>query len=167
MKTKIFLSALFIIAFSVFTQAQETKFGGGLAYGTEMETVGINFKGSYGFTEEFALSPDFTFYIPRSETNYKYNFWEFNVNGHYIIDLESVKVYPLAGLNLTRVGFKYTGPTGGFFSHTSSYSDTELGLNIGSGVEIPLDNFGVFSEVKYVISDFDQLLITVGVNYAF
>ena len=79
------------------------------------------------------------------------DFWDINANLFYhfhLRDTPSVLPYAGGGLNI---------------SHFSNGSDsTELGLNLGGGVRFPLDGVSPFIEVKTVLSDHDQSVLTFG-----
>ncbi|MCB0620041.1 MAG: hypothetical protein KDC41_15295, partial [Saprospiraceae bacterium] len=88
------------------------------------------------------------------------NFSTLNVDGHYLFLNESFLVYALAGLNLAFVSVDL-----GAFGDAS---DSELGLNLGGGIQLPItDALGLLGEVKYVIGDADQLVLTVGAIFGF
>jgi hypothetical protein len=44
-------------------------------------------------------------------------------------------------------------------------SDSEIGLNIGIGGETRLDFGSLFGEVKYVLGNWDQLVLTAGLRF--
>lgn len=65
MKRKILtITAVFIFAFALNSMAQ-TRVGGGLAYGTEIENVGINGNAQFFVKENIAIAPGFVFFFPK------------------------------------------------------------------------------------------------------
>ena len=76
------------------------------------------------FGEEVGLMADFILFFPEGPGNY----FEINGNVTYDFPLENSTVVPfvLAGLNLARVSGKSLG---------ISFSDIQLGLNLGGGIE--------------------------------
>ncbi|MDR9418458.1 outer membrane protein [Gracilimonas sp.] len=159
------------------SQAQFVKAGVGLMYGTEIEQPGIRVDGVYQINEEIRAVADFGFYLPdetessgggvTSTTTSTY--WELNLNGNYIFssDTESgMTAYALAGLNYLNFNVD-SEASGGGFTGSTSFSDSEVGLNVGAGIEYALDFGDLFGEAKYVIGDFDQLNIGAGLRFNF
>ncbi len=142
-----------IFAYNTSAQAQDIKAGGGLAYGSEVEAIGVQVSGVYDITEEVSGAADFIIFFPDG-----YDFWELNLNAHYGFYAEdNVRVYGLAGLNYatTKVDLIPSG----------SRSNSELGLNLGGGAEFGLDFANLYSELKYVLGDADQLAISAGLRF--
>lgn len=135
--------------------AQEGQFkvGGGVLYGSEVESVGLQLNGTYRFTEEIEGAADLSFFFPGDNSGLD-SFWAINANGHYIFTSdEEFHVYGLAGLNLSTAEFSF-----------NNNSNSELGLNLGAGGEYHLDSVSLFGEIKYVVGDFDQLVLGAGVR---
>lgn len=65
-------------------------------------------------------------------------------------------MYGLAGLNITTVSPAFTDD-----------SETEAGINVGIGTEYYLDFLSIYGELKYVLSDFDQLVLGAGARIPF
>ena len=162
-----------IIINSVSAQSFTDKisFGGGLSYGTEIEKLGINFKGIYEITEKIHGSLNFTYFFTKKENigtaEWKWSLWELNFDGHYVFtSSDKFSAYGLAGINITHWGTKWEGDTYGGYYHDFDNSDTDIGLNIGGGA---LYNFtgslSGFGELKYVVSNYDQFVFTFGVLY--
>lgn len=141
---------------------------GGLSFGTEIENLGLFARGAYDITDQIRGNATLNFFFGESAgesgiAEVKTSLWTINLDGHYLFLEDNVNVYGLAGINLSNVRVKFEDGTGiiGDFTETN----TEFGLNVGGGVEFPLETIRPFAEVKYVISDFDQLVIMAGVRY--
>jgi outer membrane protein X len=107
------------------------------------------------------ISPNLLFYFPKKNGPYKTSFWELNGNvNYYFLNDQPVSVYGLAGLNITNVKVKYDA-----FGSDYSNSDSEFGLNLGLGANFHVGNILPFAELKYTISDFDQLVFMMGVKF--
>ena len=125
------------------SQAQVTL-GPTLAFSEDADLgIGAMVKASLpGLGERVGLMADFILFFP-SPTGVDY--LEINGNVMYGFPVESSKATPfvLAGLNLARGSFDASGVTG---------SNTDLGLNLGGGVEIDAGSFrpvlGVRIEVR-------------------
>lgn len=145
--------------------------GGGLAFGTEIESVGINLNGTYLITENIAVAPSLIYWIPKSYfADFKLKWFEVDLNGHYYFDAGgNIKPYALAGLNFsfitvpTYYGVNWLGGT----VETRNHTTTKVGLNLGGGVEFDIDApIKPFGQLNYTIIDnFDQLVIMAGVRF--
>ncbi|WP_075591060.1 outer membrane beta-barrel protein [Labilibacter marinus] len=157
MKKLLFVVAL-IAAVVTTSNAQGWKYGGGLTLGTEVSIdddlsgklgFGLNLRGDYSFNEKWSIAPGFTFFFPSAPGDLKYTLWQLNTDAHYnFLSEETYSLYGLGGLNYT-------------YAKVEDFDDSEVGLNIGAGI-----NFGskFFGELKYDTA-FDQLGITVGVLF--
>src|SRR5690606_13030329 len=76
-----------------------------------------------------------------------------------------IDLYGILGLNIASYKVEYDGPALAGFS--ASASDTEIGLNLGLGANLPVSNDSIrpLAELTYVISAFDQLAIFAGVKF--
>jgi len=140
-----------------FSASAQTRVGGLLAFGSEIESLGIGGVAEFMIKENMGISPSIVFFFG----NDNYSMWELNGNFNYYFATEgSAQIYGLAGLNFASVSYDdddfYDGG-----------SDTEVGLNLGIGSNFVTkkDNLLPFVEVKYVVSDFDQLCIFAGVKF--
>jgi len=175
-KLTLFITAIFIsVSFVNFSYAQETEttnggihVGAGLMFGTEVEQPGLRIDGTYQINEDIRVTADLGLYLPDkqtfnffgSSTTITSNFLEFNVNGNYFYYKDTEKglmAYALAGLNIARVSVDGGG---------NNASDSEVGINIGTGGEYALDFAKLFAEIKYDIGGFEQLNIGVGLRFA-
>lgn len=137
-----------------FSASAQLQLGGGLSYGTEAEEIGLNLRGLYGITENIAAGADFVYYFAGENFNYT----EFNINANYFFLTDELRPYALLGINRSTVSF--SSP---FFG---TVSNGEWGLNVGAGTQYTLsDNLSLFGEARYIIGDFDQLVISAGVFY--
>lgn len=151
-----------------FAQTDEFELGGGLVLSTGAlddftsnsvdNTFGLKIDGAYAFDEQWRAAADFTFYFPE-EGGVKVTVWELNFNAHYLIAKEEdLKIYGLGGLNITNVDIDR--PTRGV-------SEAEFGLNLGGGLQYPVNFADVFGELKFagVGGDADQLVFTAGLRF--
>lgn len=163
-----------VLAFSTngFAQTDELEIGGGLVLSTGAlndfasnssvdNTFGLKIDGAYAFDEQWRGAADFTFYFPEKESGVKVTVWELNFNAHYLITEENdLKIYGLGGLNITNVDIDIDGSTAG-------NSESEFGLNLGGGLQYPVDFADVFGELKFagIGGDADQLVFTAGLRF--
>lgn len=138
-----------------FAASAQTRVGGLLAYGSEIESMGIGGVAEFMIKENMGISPSLVFFFGNDD----YTWWELNGNFNYYFATEgSAQIYGLAGLNFASIGYDND-----FYDD----SDTEVGLNLGIGANFVTkkDNLLPFVEVKYVVSDADQLCIFAGVKF--
>lgn len=148
--------------------------GLGLSFGSEASTVGLHLRGDVDVDEIWGGSFNFiTYFSPDFGVDYsgidnvKAKYSEVNFDGHYFVPVsEDLTVYPLAGLNLSTAGVKtdFNVPFVGNVSET----ETKVGLNLGGGVRFAVaEQISVVGELKYILSDFDQLVISAAGLYHF
>jgi hypothetical protein len=146
--------------------AQTWELGGGLVYGSEIEQLGAQVNAYFRLTDQIRVGGDVTFYARDSETifgtRFETSLTELNANGHYLFfDEPGFGAYGIGGVNLSFVRARADIPGIGRLSE----SDSEVGLNVGVGAESRMGWGTIYGEVKYVISDFDQAVIGVGVRF--
>lgn len=146
--------------------------GGGLIYGSEIETLGIGLNGQYFITDNLAGQVGLNFFFPNKESvsvfEQKSSLWTINLNGNYYFDIsnEKIKPYALGGINIANYKFNTDFPTDPDFEFESDFSKTYFGLNIGGGADFYVtEKFTPFAQLKYVISDLDQLVLMAGVRF--
>src|SRR5690554_7310154 len=97
--TVLSIAISFAFAFSIQAQ-EETRIGGFLAYGTEIESIGIGANAEFPIIEKLTISPSFIYYFPKEEYSVKVNWFEVNANAnYYLINQEGINIYALGGLN--------------------------------------------------------------------
>lgn len=178
MKKLILSICLLALTFLTQKTNAQTTVGGGIAYGTEIENMGINLTGQYFIKDNLAIAGSFTYYFPKDFGNdlgingedYKIKWYEINANVNYYFDIPgNIKPYGLGGLNFSIVSiptFDFGGFFGGGGNGVKNVSTSKIGLNIGGGADFDLGkNFTPFAQLKYVLSDFDQLQILAGVRF--
>ncbi len=165
---KLTLLAIVTIALT-FNSFAQISAGGGISYGTEAETIGFNLRGQYNITESIDVVGGFTFFLPKKTSQAipffgtietKSSLWTFDIDGHYNFNInDKFGFYPLAGLNISGASVDVDG---------TKAKDTEVGFNIGAGATYEInDKLAAFTEVKYTIGNFDQVVIGIGVLYGF
>lgn len=156
--TALVFSLMVLTSASGFAQHGTTKLGLGVVYGSEVESPGIQANATFRISPRIAIAPDFSFYFADDEEDspaYIENFWAANLNGHLMFATDpDYHIYGIGGLNVTTLEYSSTDE-----------SESELGLNLGLGGELHLSGFSLFSEVKYVVSDFDQVVLGAGVRF--
>lgn len=178
MKKLLTLSIAFIFSISLFNHAEaqtdqtlesdEFKVGVGLVFGSGIggfnsldNDLGIRVDGYYPINPDIRVGGDFVFYFPKSDSGVDMTVWELNFNGNYIfLQEDELTLYGLAGINITGISIS---------SDNFSDSDSEIGLNLGAGVEYPLDFADLFGEFKFggIGGDADQFVLGGGLRFAF
>lgn len=162
---KILLTVLLAGVISLAANAQ-TRVGGLLGFGSEIESLALGGVAEFMIKENMGISPQLVFFFGKSQNDVKTSMWEINGNFNYYFMQDNVDLYGIAGLNLANWKVKYDlSGFPGFDDYSST--GTELGLNLGLGANFQVSNDKIlpFAELKYVISDFDQLCIFAGVKF--
>lgn len=156
------------------TRAQINEIAPGVAYGTEMKSIGFLLKGVYQFQDaNYHLNGEFILFAPKTEkTSLKtteINWWEVNANVTYHYELtDYITIYPLAGLNIMKYSEVTDTREPGSNRYDAEFNEYEIGLNFGGGFYyFIVDNFYAFWEGRYLVSDYRQVLVSVGVAYRF
>jgi len=152
--------SFFIVIVAFYSQlcAQDFRAGGGLAYGSQINTLGINFRGDVNFNNQWSITPHYNLFFNKDHGIISDRWREINIDVHYFFfDDERWKLYPLAGFNLATVSEKV---------NSIIFSNSYAGLNLGMGSEYHFsEQISGFGEIKYVVSNADQMVISVGVLY--
>lgn len=169
MKRIILTTFIIVLHFGFSAVAQEdTRIGAFIAYGTEIENVGIGANAEFPILENFTISPSFIYYFPKEEIGIeeigiKINWFELNANlNYYFVDQDDISAYALGGLNYSSVKVTFDQSWLGSVSN----SDGRIGLNLGGGINFNVSgNIIPFAELKYVIIDGSQLVASGGVKF--
>lgn len=137
--------------------------GVGLAYGLQIESLGINVNAYYPISDKFLVGGGLTYFFPQEAFSATENWFAINLNGHYLLHSEEdFNVYGLAGLNILILSLNFEPETG-----AEDISETELGLNLGAGIEYGLNFADFFGELKIagIGGDADQLVLSAGLRF--
>ena len=107
--------------------------------------------------DRLRLEPSFNFFFKKDFVS----MWDFNANVHYQFPVGGkVDLYPLAGLSVLGIKASVLG---------YSASDTEIGLNLGGGVDFDLSERLVLNvEAKYKIGgEWSRFILSAGIGYKF
>lgn len=140
--------------------------GFGLAYGSEVEKLGLQLMYLYFISAKLGLGGDITFFLPDKFNGFgietKANWLAFNVLARYILyQTATLHAYAMGGLNLSVVRVKVEG-----LGQSQSNSDSELGLNVGGGLAYALGFAALYAELSYVFGNADQLVLAAGLRFA-
>src|SRR5699024_365082 len=140
----------------------DVNIGVGLIYGSQVESIGLKVDGYYTINENFRAGAEIGYFFPDKTTIFgteiKTNYFSIDLNGHYIFyNEDELMAYGLAGLNILSISVSGGG---------TSNSDSEVGLNLGAGIEYAVDFGNLFGELKFagIGGDADQLVIAAGVR---
>ncbi len=135
-------------------QAQ-TSLGIGLCYGSGIKKPGLDARVVHAFSPLLRGALDFEYFFTESG----HSFWTLDGNAHYIFyeqRRQGQRLYGLFGLQYAQESVDL-----GF----GSTSNSEIGLNLGVGGELRVDFGAVFSEIKLVLGNYDQLVLLVGLRF--
>ena len=159
---KITLLSFFALMFCA-AQAQ-LKIGAGL---TLTPDIGATIKAQTGITDDIDASVLLTYFFVDSGVDLpgfssSASVIMIELNGQYNFEIgDGFKVYPLVGLNVGLISASFEGPG---IPKTSS-SDTDIGLNLGGGVNYALGSFDLWAEAKIVIGGIDDFVLQAGVLF--
>ena len=157
MKKLLVLVCAAVMSLSASAQAGDKALGAQFLFGSKTNNIGLGVKGQYYFTDQIRGEASFDYFFK----NQGISMWDINANVHYLFDV----VYPLAGLGYTNWSYKYEYAG----LPVIEGSDGRLAVNLGGGAEYELTkDLSVNAELKYqIISNYNQLLLGVGVAYKF
>lgn len=142
MKRLFLLFIVSILSSSLFSQF---TIGGGLTYDVG-DNLGIRGSVSSDVNDEW-----------RGQLSYSYFFsdWAIDLDAQYkLVEFETGYeegyVLPFAGLNINR---------------DKENNDTELGINLGINLSVPIEEFKVFFEPKVTIAGIGGFILTAGVMF--
>lgn len=180
---KFFLSLAACFLIIGISDAQFTKIGGGLVFGTgtyfenisedyyQTGKPGLNITGIYEISVPIHIAPSVSLFLPQvtkwgtGADKYIISTFMCDLNGHYIFNsLSRFEFYGLAGMNFTLIKWTDVRDYGNDGIRKTSLSETPLGLNLGAGTYMKFSNqFEFFGELKYIVSSRDQFVISAGV----
>jgi outer membrane protein X len=159
--------------------AGDKAFGAHIAIGTDSDfpSFGIGAKFQYNAADPLRLEGSFTYFFPKTEEESMFgvklkaslSMWELGATGHYLLPVaDKITLYPLAGLSVVGLKAKVEG-SGWGSSAKESESDTNLGINLGAGLDFKItDDFFLNAELKYkIVKDWSSLWISVGITKMF
>lgn len=147
--------SIFLIGFANNAAAQKFGFGAGVAYGTDIEEIGIQAGVLYSITNEIRSGVDVVYYMTDSNLTWI----EINANGHYgFVNTDDLFIYGLAGVNYVTTKVEVAG-----FSATG----TDTGVNLGAGLDYSFGAVGIYTEVKYALTGNGQVVASGGVRFFF
>ena len=158
MKKILFAVVMAMMSTAMFAQKGSTYVGGQVNYGldSDYKNFGIGAKVQYEFIDNLRGEASFNYFFKKDYVT----MWDVNVNLHYLFRLnDQFAVYPLAGVTLLGWNVDVLG---------ESVSDSDLGYNLGGGIEYKLnENIKLNFEGKYQsVKDWDHPVISLGVAFA-
>lgn len=135
-----------------------------IAYGTDVNMVGIALKYQHYFSDNLRIQPSFTYYFEKDKSN----MYSLDLDAHYLFNFaEKHNVYPIFGFTLLDVHWKdfCEGKTNseGDLKY-DSHNHLRFGVNVGAGYQFDItDDFSVNLNAKYqIVSTHGQFVIGVG-----
>lgn len=163
----IVVSALFLGATANAQEdtGSERLAGVGLVFGTGPDTLGLQGNGWVGIPQVKGLrvGGDVVIYLPYDVADTDIFFLTINPGAQYVFHIPGAPINPYAEAGLV-IGFAHASFPGG-----GSDSNTELGLNLGGGVEYDASFARIYGMIRYQImgDGFDQLELGGGLRWAF
>ncbi|MEO1256073.1 MAG: hypothetical protein AAFY41_14480 [Bacteroidota bacterium] len=159
---KLFIASVIFLVMGNVVSAQEQgliRATAGIAYGTEIEELGINIGGEYLITDIISGGLSYTSFFTPDPVSFS----SINIDGRYYFLTDGPYVFGLLGLGIVRTKIEVPGFFGG-----GTVSDSETGLNIGGGALFPFtDNLGALTQLKFNTVGDGQFVIQGGITYTF
>ncbi len=167
---KITLLSFFLLLISglsgVYSQSTQGDFniGAGFGYGFDIEEPSLGLNTNYAVADNFRVAGDFIYYFISdfrfNEDVIETNAFELNFNLQYsFLNMENFNIYALTGLNYVRISMSSS-------ISQNSFSATEAGINLGSGLELNISpTIKLFSEGKYAFGDASQFVLNGGLRF--
>lgn len=157
--------------------AQFNRYGGGLSFSTGIEQLepdrietgnpGLTLRGVYDINKKLFLIPSLCIYMPKkighlgSSLKTYYTHLDAHL-GYHLAHEGPVMFYAIAGADLTSLYLAYGTDDPDFESKLIP----SLGVSVGTGVEMIIDDrFNAYTQVRYIVGKYQQLIISIGVHY--
>lgn len=146
------IAGLFLVVAMAAPADAQTVAGGGLVYAADAPGLDLGIQGGvYVGMDQVAsglrIGGDLEYYFVDD-----LDFLAINANAHYMfVRGPVVDFYGLGGLGIGRAS-------------AGGVSNTDVGLNIGIGLELPLTFARFYSEAKVVTGDYDRIALGAGLR---
>ncbi len=146
-----------IIAFSITEVKAQKSVGAGVAYATNINSIGFNLNGNYVINEKWSAAPSFTYFLKKDYVTWM----ALDLDANYLFsEMENLgSLYAIGGLNMTFFNMDYEidmGEYGGYYE--TSFSGSDFGVNLGIGLLISAgEKLQLAPEIRYTLG---------GANYA-
>jgi outer membrane immunogenic protein len=162
MKKFILIVAIIITSFQI--TAQEFGIGAHAGYLTEIDAIGAGVDLNYDFSDKWGIATA-TVFSATDDNGIRDKWFAIDLNArYYVID----KLYAFAGGEYLSLTVKNLGLGGGNIGGTSTETDSEFGVNLGTGYRYNLvDNVNLFAEVKYVALEAGYVHAKAGIHFSF
>lgn len=150
------LAAITACSFLVSLPASsQFHFGAGLCYGSGIKKPGVDIRGYYVTSPTLRFVTNVHYFFTESG----HTFWTLDGNVHYSFYeyRRQQRLYGIFGLQYAKESIDLGLQTA---------SNSEIGLNIGLGGETRVDFGAVFGEIKFVLGNYDQLVLGAGLRFA-
>ena len=166
-RVSLVLAGLLVLAAPAYAE-NDIEFGAQLSWADDTD-IGIGARAQLGtneIVEQTRVAASFDWFFPDGGTGVDFSYFEFNINGHYMlpIEAEAVDFYAGGGINIARASIDYDDDIP--FIGGTSVSDTEIGLNLLGGVDFDInENLGGFGELRIELGGGEQFVLTGGVMF--
>lgn len=165
---KILLALSILIMCSTMTFANSAdkpmRFGGQILYG--LDDLGLGLGGRFEmdldqYYPNLFLASNFNLYFPDEESGVDMTAWQLTVNALYKVGQNNnMTFYTGGGLCYDYVKVEVDSSWGSY-----SADDSEMGIELVGGIKYPIKDFAGFSELKFSIGGFEELIITTGILF--
>lgn len=168
MKKFFLLFAVMLCSMAGFAQKDTKAVGVHVAYGSEIKNLGVGIRGQYFYTDNVRFEGSFNKFFKKDGVSA----WDLSANAQYVIGLgEKVNVYPFVGLTFANWTTEHKTildqATGSYELKNDSHP--RFGANFGLGLEYNLSGstFATLEVRDQVVSDYNQVVVSLGIGYRF
>jgi hypothetical protein len=160
-----------IAAFTISTNAQSDesgsiRAGAGVVYATDINNLGLAFKGVYTITPEWEGALGFTHILKKDYVSYNV----VDLDAQYIFSQsgDQVSFFAIGGLAINMWKVEYPDDWGFGFFEGGSATGSDIGLNLGAGMNYMLSsNFRLVPEVRFTLLEGSYARIGATAQYSF
>jgi len=150
---------LTLLCFNISAQTRNCDATIGIAYGTDIEEIGLQIGFLSSFAPNMKWGLDFVWWLVDTTGWDELTFAEINLNYYFMFS----QGYGMDLYGLATLGYHYYQGKIGYYE----IDDSELAVGFGAGVEFELRPIKFYVEPRLFLSGYDQLVISGGIRYSF
>lgn len=132
-----------------------------IGYGSDVDQIGLGGLAEFTINDHWGISTSLLFYFPETNANYRFSWYEFNVNVNYYFFHEGpVHLYGIGGMNYLHSRRMEQ------FGDERVFASGEAGMNVGLGSNFDIGkSFRPFAELKFVLGEPEQIAFFIGIKF--
>ncbi len=163
MKKIVFVLLAGILLTSLSAQSfdvSKLRAGAGLWYASDIDNFGLSLNAVYSFTDQWEGAFGYTHIFKQDYVSW--NIFDFDAHYIFVTPSDKLKVYALAGISI--VSGHFDGSDFGL----DDESDSDVGLNIGAGLNYDLnEDLTLSPELRFTLQDDSFMRLGASIQYRF